>query len=41
MGISCRTYSSGGYSLAVIGKTGEALWHPEKFFRHASREEVQ
>ena len=37
-GSHCRAYSSDGYFLAVLSKTDEGLWHPEKVFHSASYE---
>ena len=38
VGSHCRAYSADGYFLAVLGKTNEGLWHPEKVFHSASYE---
>jgi tRNA pseudouridine55 synthase len=38
VGSHCRAYSSDGYFLAVLSKTDEGLWHPEKVFHSASHE---
>jgi tRNA pseudouridine55 synthase len=38
VGSHCRAYSSDGYFLAVLGKTDEGLWHPDKVFHSASYE---
>ena len=37
-GSHSRAYSSSGYFLAVLAKTDEGLWHPEKVFHGASYE---
>jgi tRNA pseudouridine55 synthase len=38
VGSRCRAYSSDGCFLAVLTKTEEGLWHPEKVFHSASYE---
>ena len=35
-GSHCRAYSADGHFLAVLTKTDEGLWHPEKVFHSAS-----
>jgi len=39
-GSHCRAYSADGCFLAVLTKTDEGLWHPEKVF-HAPSQEVE
>ncbi len=42
-GTRCRAYSVDGRFLAILSKTDEGLWHPEKVFHSASyeKEEVE
>ena len=40
VGSRCRAYSAHGHFLAVLAKTDEGLWHPEKVF-HAPSQEIE